>query len=313
MEKKKYTNTQTFFKSFINNRALFERRKNSILFPIIILILIISLLSVPSYISSNSVNGKTLMKSFPQIEEPMKAILTSSLDCTVEKGILKCSEDSPTLNTVISSDDIKYTVIVNQKSIALDTELSYSNKKDTDNLIILYSQTIRIRYSQRDHVNEKIKIYEIIGDYSTFEGFSIKKVSQKISDNPNLAKTEVENFILNTYKSTLDTQLMVNIASSITSFLLLVVVACAILKLPYLFRRKKGFKFVECFKIALTSALPSIFISLLSVPVFGFNMFAVIFGFLFVARITFIYFKYLFTNAIFKELYAQDKEERFNV
>lgn len=312
MEETKLTNTQTLFKSFINNKILFERRKNSILYPIIILVIIIFLLSVPSYFMSKSIEGNKLMKNFPKVEEPIKTILTSSLDCSVKNGILSCSDETPVLNSVIG-EDIKYTVIVNQKAIALDTEIVYSTPKVTDNLIILYSQTIRIRYSQRDHVNQKVITNEIIGDYSTLENFNLKEISQRIENNPDSASKEVENFITKVYNSTLDTQLIVNLSSSIVSFMMLVIVTCIILKGSYLFKIKKGFKFSECFKISLTSALPCIVLSLFASLLFGFSSFASIFGLIFVCRILFIYFKYIFNNKIFKEIYEKEKDERFNV
>ena len=313
MKQKKSPKQKTFFKSFINNRALFERRNNTILIPILILFLIVALLAVPTYFISRSVKSDALVKNFPGIEEPMTELLTSSLDCTVKKGILVCSEESPSLNIVVG-DNIKYTVVANEKALALDTEIVYNAPpKDTDNLIILYNQTIRIRYAERDYVNETVKVYEILGDYSDFEGFSLKEISDKINNNPETAKSEVKKFILTAYKSTLDTQLFVNLISSVISYLLLVLVTCIVLKGSYLFKLKKGFKFIECFKISLTSALPAVVISLTFSLFIGFSSFPTIFGFIFVGRILFIYFKYILTNKIFKELYVQTEEERFNV
>lgn len=311
MEQEKLTNTQTFFKSFINNKILFERRKNSIFFPIIILMIIVALLVAPSYISSSSVDSKTLMKKFPGIQEPMEEILTSSLDCSVKSGIFSCSEDSPALNIVIGERPQKYTVIVNQKIIAKPTEILLNAPQDTDNLIILYSQTIQIRYAERDYVNDTVNVYELVGDYSNLEGFSIKKIAQEAINDPSILTNEINSFVMNAYKSTLKINLITNLATSIISFLLLVLVTCIILKGCSPFKFKKGFKFSECFKLSLTSALPAIIISIFASLIFGFSMFANIFGLLFVGRIMFIYFKYIFNNKIFKELYETEKEERF--
>lgn len=314
MNKNFKTNIKTFFKSFINNRILFERRKNSIFFPLIILISIVLLLALPPYFSVKSLDDDKITKNFPQIEKPMGEILTSSLDCIVVSGVLTCNENAPSLNKVIEGENgIKYTVIVNQKTISLDTNVSLENQKDTDNIIILYNQTIRIRYIHRDYVNEKIDSYEIVGDYSNLEGFSLKQIAQKIENDPTLLKEESDKFIVSVYKSTLKTQLIVNLSSSIISFLMLVFVSCVVLKMPYLFKLKKGFKFIDCFKISLTSAAPSIVICLFLSLLLGFNSIASIFGFLFVIRILFIYFKYIFNNRIFKEIYQQDKDERYNV
>ena len=309
MEETKLTNTQTFFKSFINNKVLFERRKNSIFYPIIILLVIVLLLSVPSYFINSSVTGKDIMRNFPKIEEPINEILTSSLDCTVKNATLTCSDESPSLNAVVG-DEIKYTIIVNQKSIAIDTEVSYTTPKDTDNLIILYSQIVRLRYIQRDHVNEKVNVYEIMGDYTTLEGFNLKEISEKIANNPDSSSKEVENFVLKLYKSTLDTQFVVDLASSIISFILLSFITCIMLKGKL--KRKKGFTLRECFKISMTSALPSIAICVLLSFLLGISSASSLFGFLFVGRILFIYFKYIINNKIFKELYIETKEERFN-
>ena len=282
--------------------------------PFIILLCIILLLALPQYLAVKSVDKGTLVKNFPQIEKPMSEIFTSSLDCSVTDGVLECADNVPALNKVVEGENgIKYTIIVNQKTIALDTAVSLENPKDTDNIIVLYSQTVRIRYINRDYVNEKVDSYEIVGDYSKLEGFSLKQIAQKLENNPDSLKNEIDDFIINIYRSTFKTQLILNLSSSIISFLLLVLVACIVLKSTFLFKLKKGFKFSECFKISLTSAAPSIAICLLFSLLFGFSSFASIFGFLFVSRILFIYFKYILNNKIFKELYEQDKDERFNV
>lgn len=313
MEETKLTNTQTFFKSFVNNRILFERRKNSILYPIAILMLIVLLLALPSYFINNSVNGKDVMKNFHQIDVPLKEILTSGLDCEVKNGIFTCSEDTPSLIKVVGGEekhDSTYTIIVNQKSLAIDTEVSYTASKDTDNLIILYSQIVRIRYIHRNHLTHDIDVYEIMGDYTTLEGFNLKEVSEKIANNPDSSSKEIENFILKIYRSTLDTQLFVDLASSIISFLLLTLITCIMLKGKL--KRKKGFTLRECFKISMTSALPSIAACILLSFLLGISSASSLFGFLFVGRILFIYFKYIVNNNIFKELYAKTEDERFN-
>lgn len=282
--------------------------------PFIILLCIILLLALPQYLAVKSVDNGTLVKNFPQIEKPMSEIFTSSLDCSVTDGVLECADNVPSLNKVVEGENgIKYTIIVNQKTIALDTAVSLANPKDTDNIIVLYSQTVRIRYIHRDYVNEKVDSYEIVGDYSKLEGFSLKQIAQKLENNPDSLKNEIDDFIINIYRSTFKTQLILNLSSSMISFLLLVLVACIVLKSTFLFKLKKGFKFSECFKISLTSAAPSVAICLLFSLLFGFSSFASIFGFLFVSRILFIYFKYILNNKIFKELYEQDKDERFNV
>jgi len=305
-------NINSLFKSFINNKELISRRKYSILFPLLSLILIITLLTVPSYLSYKFMGTNTLMKSFPEIEKPMETLLTSSLDCTVKNAKLECSEDADALNVVVG-ETIKYTIIANQDSIATNTEVTYSTPRDTDNLIILLNKYIRIRYIQRDHVNEEIVKYEILGNYTLLEGYNFKEIATKLANDPTLISSETEKFIVNTYKSTLSTKLVVSITDSIVSFLLLLAVTCLVLKGSHLFKRKKGLKFIECFKISLTSAFPSIILSLLVSLMFGMSSIPFIFGLLFVGRIIFIYFKYIFTNTIFKEIYAETKEERFNV
>ena len=304
------TSMKSFFKTFTNNKLIFETRKRSILLPLFILALIVSSLSLPTYFLAKSINGENLMKNFPQITNAMNTVLASDMDCKIENRILKCSEDTPALNVLVDGD-IKYTVIVNEKSIAQDTEVSYTTVKNTDNLIILYSQTARIRYIQRDHVQGKVQSYEVIGDYSKLEGFSFKDSTARITANPESIKTEAENFIANIYTSTLNTQLIVNVSSSLISFLLLVFVTCVILKGTL--RLTKGFKLIECFKMSLTSAAPGLIITAFLCMLFGFQMFATIFGFIFVGRILFIYFKHIFNGSIFKELYEETKNESYNL
>ena len=85
------------------------------------------------------------------------------------------------------------------------------------------------------------------------------------------------------------------------------------LKGPYLFRRKIGFKFSDCLKISLTTVAPAIAISFLVNLLTGINL-STVFAFVFIARMLFIYFKYIYPkNNIFIQIYNETKEERFNV
>ena len=306
-------NLTTLFKSTTNTKILFERRKNSLLFPLIITLLILFMMCVPRYLFSLNANKENIIKSFPKISEPMEALLTNSLDCKVKNQALVCSKDAKQINMVVG-DDIKYTVIANAKSISIDTNVSYESKKDTDNIIILLKNYIKIRYIERDYVNEKVKTYEILGDYSKFEGYDFKEISQKLASHPELAEKEASNFVHNAYLSTLDTQFLVNLSSSITSLLLFIFVSSIILKSPNLLKIKKGFKFIDCLKISITASLPSLIVSTLLYFLTGTD-FTLLFGLIYVIRILYIYFKYIFStkNSIFKELYIQTNEERFNV
>lgn len=313
MKDKFIANIRSLFKSFINNKELFKRRNNSFIVPLISFLLIIFLLCFPTYMTSKKVKSDSLMKNFPQIQKPMEALLTGDLDCIVKNGILTCSENSNSLNIVVGDDDdIKYTVIANQTSITNDTSVVYSTPKDSDNLIILLNNYIRIRYIERDYVEEKIYTYEIIGDYTTFENYNFKEISQKLTNDPTLIENEVSNFILKTYLSTLDTQLVVKLSSTLLSFSLLIIVSCIVMKGSFLFK-KKGFKYSDCLKISLTSAFPSLIVSFVIYLLFGID-FVTIFGLAFIIRILFIYFKYIFpNNNIFQEIYVETKDERFNV
>ena len=314
MDKQKFkSNIKTLAKSTYSNKALFERRKNSFIVPIIIFLLVIFMLCVPSYILARKVKSSNVIKNFPEIYAPMESLLTRDLDCHVSNKLLVCDENAEKVNILVG-DSIKYTVIANNPTISIDTNVVYENPKDTDNIILLLSKYIKIRYSQRDYVNGKVNTYEIIGDYSDFEGYDFKEISQRIANDPSILNTEIENFVHTTYLSTLDTKLLVNISSLLVSFLILVLVTSLILKGPYLFKRKKGFKFSECLKISLTSSLPALILGMLIYFLTGMD-FANAFGIIFMVRIVFIYFKYIFStkNNIYKFLYAETKEERFNV
>ena len=314
MDKKKFkSNIKILAKSTYSNKALFERRKNSFIVPIIIFLLVIFMLCVPSYILARKVKSSNIIKNFPEIYAPMESLLTRNLDCHVINKLLVCDENAEKVNILVG-DSIKYTVIANNPTISIDTNVVYENPKDTDNIILLLSKYIKIRYSQRDYVNGKVNTYEIIGDYSDFEGYDFKDISQKIANNPSILNSEIESFVHTTYLSTLDTKLLVNISSLLVSFIMLILVTSLILKGPYLFRRKKGFKFSECLKISLTSSLPALLLGIIVYFLTGMD-FANAFGIIFMVRIVFIYFKYIFStkNNIYKSLYAETKEERFDV
>jgi len=313
MKEKFKNNLNSLFKSTINNRTLFERRKNSFIAPLIIFILAIFMMSVPSYLFSINVSKDKVIKNFPDINEPISELLTSSLDCRVINSKLVCSETAEQINLVIG-EKTKYTVIANQSTISTDTTVTYNNPKDTDNLVILLSQYIKIRYCVRDHINQKVNTYEIIGDYSKFEGFDFKEIAQTLSSSPELIDAESSNFVYNAYLSTLDTKLIVNISSALTSFLLFVIVASIILKGTTLFKRRKGFKFSECLKISITSSLPALILGTVFYFLIGID-FAMSYGFIYLIRIVFIYVKYILStkNNIYVELYNETNEERFKI
>jgi len=284
-------NMSSLFKSSYNNKVLMDRRKNSLVIPLIILALAIFMMAVPNFLFSINTKSDDIIKNFPEISKPLEHLFTSSLDCSVKEEKLVCNENAEQINVVVG-DDIKYTVIANAKSISIDTTVAYENKKDTDNIIILLNKYIKIRYVERDYVNEKVKVYEIIGDYSKFEGLNFKSLSDKISNKPELLSREINSFVHNTYLSTLDTQLLVILSSSAIMLLLFVFVTSIILKAPSLFRRKKGFKFSECLKISLTSSLPALFFGIVVYFLLGIS-FPLTYGLIYVIRIIYIYFKYI--------------------
>lgn len=323
MKTKIKDSTKKLFKSCVDNKVLFERRKNSILVPLIIFILSIFMVCVPPFLSSKNTSSDKIIKGFPGVSEPIKKLLTYPLDCYVKDAKLVCNENAARINETVEIKQTNengkeilkytYTIIANQTAIK-ETNVTYNDPQPTDNLILLLKNYIKIRYIERDHVKEEVITYEIIGDYSEFEGYNFKEISEKLNNNPELIDAEVTNFVHKTYLSTLDTQLKVNIVSSILSFTVFVLVSSVILKGPSLFKRKKGFKFSECIKISLTSSLPALFIGTISYFILGMD-FALTYGMVYIIRIVYIYFKYITSakNSIFKELYETTKEERFNV
>lgn len=313
MKEKIKLNFYSLYKSMFNNKALFERRKNNFLFPIIIFILAVCMMILPPYLKSVNQDDDFIMKQFPQINEPMKKLLTSSLDCRVENETLVCAEDAIEINTFVGTD-IVYTIVANPKSFTLNTEATYSKPQKTDNIIILLNNYIKIRYCHRDHVNQKLITYEIIGDYSEFENYDFKEISDKLNSNPTLIESEIRSFVSKAYHSTLDTYLLVNLSSSLFSLVLFVFVSSLIIKWPTLIKRKKGFKYSECLKISLTSSLPALIFGTILYFLSGIEFF-LSFAIIYIVRILFIYFKYIFSNKnnIFIELYSQTGEERFKL
>ena len=306
-------NCKSIAKSCVNNVVLIERRKNSFLIPLIIFILCVFMMSVPSFLYNNSMTSTKVLNQFPKIEEPLTTVLTSSWDCEVVDQSLVCSEEQEAISLVIG-DNVKYTIIANQKTISQDTTVSTEIPKDTDNLIMFLDNYIRIRYIERDYINNSIQKNEIIGDYSTLEGFSFKEIAQKIDENPEILSNEINSFINKVHKSTLDARLLSDIINALISFALLVIVTSFMLKSPTLFRRKKGFKFSECLKISLTSAIPAFLFGILSFLLLGID-FAVAMGFVYLIRIVFIYIKYFFSNKnnFYTKLYESTGEERFKL
>ncbi len=320
MKNKFILNIKSLFKSIFNSKELFNRRKNSFLVPLIIFLLTIFMTAFPTYFTSINKNSSEIIKNFPGIYKPMETLLTSSLDCKIEKEVLTCTENSIKVNQVVEFYDeatqrtYKYTIIANEPNISSDISVTYSPVKDTDNLIILLNNYIKIRYVERDYVNQNVKTYEILGDYSEFEGYDFKTISDKLLSSPELVNEEVTNFIYKTYLSTLDTQLLVGIASALLSFLVFILVSSFILKSTTLFKKKKGFKYRECLKISLTSALPALLIASCGALLFKAD-FTSIYALIYIGRVLYIYFRYLYSNKnnIYKDLYLETNDERFKI
>lgn len=306
-------NFKTLGKSIYNTKALFETRKNTCIVPILILILSVFMMCVPNYLLSKNANQDDIVNGLPGIRKPIETILTSDLDCSVKNSSLLCNINQAPLNQLVEDEGIKYTVVVNETTLT-GTDVSKETEKDTDNLVVLYESSIYIRYTERDKVNKDVETYIIVGDYSDLEGYNFKEVSANLNSNPDKTDTVVGDFIENVYKSTLDTQLYVNAVSSVLSFSLFVLITSLMLKSPTLFKRKKGFKFTECLKISLTSSLPAFLISLIAYFLLGIE-FGSILGIIYLIRIVYVYFKYIFLNKnnIFVQLYEETKDERFKL
>ena len=138
-------------------------------------------------------------------------------------------------------------------------------------------------------------------------------MSKELLADPDSSEEKVIDFILKAYTSTLDTQLFVTATSSFIAFSLLLLITCIMLKGVFFLNRKNGFKFIDCLKMSLTTTFPALIVTWIVSLLTGIN-FATIFGFIFVARIIFIYLKYIFPkNNIFVQLYEETKDERFNL
>ena len=313
MKKKFIDNLKSLFKSSYDNKILFERRKNSFLAPIIIFVLTICMMILPSFFVLNSKSSADIMKSFPKINEPLSTLLTSNLNCSVKDNKLDCAEDAEQINLLVG-DEIKYTIMANLSTIGTNIDVVYNTPKDTDNFILLLQNFIKIRYVERDHVNQKVITYEILGDYSELEGYNFQEVSNRIYNDSSIINQEIENFIFKTYHSTIDTNLIVNLSSSLLSLLLLILTVSFAFKFPTLLKRRKGFKFSECLKLSATSSLSAFIIGTLLFFVVNID-FSIIFGMTFIIRALYVYFKYITSgkNSIFKELYTKTGEERFNI
>jgi len=306
-------NCKSLFKSCIDTRVLFERRKNSFLIPLLIFVLSIMMMCLPNFLLSYTSNNETLLQKLPGADVALETLFTSSIDCKVENEKLVCAEEQEPILVVVGSD-IKYTIIANQDTISTDTNVVFGNPKDSDNLVMLLEDFVRIRYVQHDYVNEKVEKYEIVGYYSKLEGFDFKKISSELSSNPDLLDETIVDFVGKVHKSTLAVSLYTNFISAITSYTLFVLVTSLMIKSATLFKRKKGFTFYESLKISLTSSLTSLLISSVLLLLFGLN-FSTIFGLIYLGRIVYIYIRYFFSskNNIYKELYSSTGEERFKL
>lgn len=307
-------NCKTLFKSCIDTKVLIERRKNSFFVPLIIFLLIIFLMSFPSYLVSINRDGEDILESFPDIEKPLEKLLTTSIDCKIENATLNCKDGLKNDTIPPVEDTISYSIFLNYQNSALPTDVDPVRPKLSDNYVLLLSNLIKFRYIHRDYVNGTYKTYEIIGNYSNLEGYDFSEISEELINNPDRTYDEITNFADKVYKSTLKTSLLTSISSALVSFSLLVLVTAFMLKSLTLFKRKKGLKYKECLKISLTSALPALLASIPLSFIIGIN-FSIAVGFIYLARILYIYIRYFFSNRnnIYDYLYATTNEERFNL
>lgn len=312
MKNKLKENCKSLFKSCIDTKTLFERRKNSFIIPIVIFVLSVATMCVPSFVRSLMVDSKDIYKQFPDIKVPLETLLTSDLNCKIENKNFTC--ENLNQDMIVVGDKIKYTIFINYDNSAIDASVDLKNPKDSDNYILLLKNYIKIRYVERDFINEKVNKNEFIGDYSKLEGYDLKEVSNDIKQDPSILESEMSDFVMKAYKSTLSSNFKVSLYYAFLPYFIFVLITAFMLKSPSLFKRKKGFKFSECLKISLTSSLPALIIGFFATLLFNINASLVI-GLIYMVRVSYIYIRYMFSNKnnIFDELYKTTGEERFKL
>lgn len=258
------------------------------------------------------VDSKDIFKQFPDIEVPLETLLTSDLNCKIESKNFTC--ENLNQDMIVVGDKIKYTIFINYDNSAIDASVDLKNPKDSDNYILLLKNYIKIRYVERDFINEKVNKNEFIGDYSKLENYDFKEISSDIKQNPSILESEMSDFVMKAYKSTLSSNFKVSLYYAFLPYLIFVLITAFMLKSPSLFKRKKGFKFSECLKISLTSSLPALIIGFFATLFFNINA-SLIIGLIYMARISYVYIRYMFSNKnnIFVELYKTTGEERFKL
>lgn len=314
MKNKILTNIKSLFTSCVNSKELFEWRKKSFIFHFIVLILILCAMTIPQYTKAKSVTGEEVMQSFPDVEEAFSELFTISLDCKVTDSKLVCSDTAEEINRIMGTST-EYTVIVNTGTYTTPIDVTYETPLPTDNLILLLENNIKVRYCERDKVNKKIKVYEIIGGYTELNGFDFTEMTKSLNENPDSLNQEITSFMQKIYLSTIESEgFSKSLSSSVVSFGLFLLTTALILRFPTLFKRSKGFKFGECIKISLISAFPLLFIAAIFSLILTAD-FSFIFMLLYVIRILYIYIRYLSSkqHGIYNTLYKETKEERFNV
>lgn len=311
---------KTVLKSIVNSKALFSLRKYNFFFALITLVVVIGSASLPSYISYVQMTGQDLMSKLPGLPIAMNEILTKTeiYDCEIKDKKLVCDKnydpvDSTTF-TYKNDTDVKYKIMVNTIDTTQTFTPSATQKGEYDNFVMFSQNFYRARFTDRMFIDGKwdLTTYEIYGTYDELEGMNIKALQEEVraiadeTTRINWASVISANIVKGVNASGYKTILELNLVSTILSTVVFVFLASFILKGDNIFGRGRGFKFKETIKIATYATLQPLFLSFIF-WLFTHVQFPIIFGFLYLARICYIYFRYLFKkdSKFYEELEQQ--------
>ena len=322
-------NFKQYFKDLLSSitstASLFKFCVYSWLTPLIILILTLSIMIIPSFVSYNTLQAEDITENTKYVDKILMNVLSSNIDCSVTNGALSCNQDyapfTSTYTLETKDGDIEYTYKVFIKNNVSDVDFSvgtFETPKENENYLIFFEKSFQYRYVYREPITKTVMEYGYDSSYEKLEGLSFSQIYNNYSNIENAdeanqyLQTQANDIILKGFKVVAFNFIYVSILSSAGMYLLFLLIVALLIKGNTMLKKKQGFTYSQALKIAIVSSLQSLLLALL-VMLMGSNFMNAL-GLTLTGRTLYIYIKYTGSKKNTQwsdDLYEYTKDERF--
>lgn len=314
------------FSSIANTPSLFKFCIYSWLTPFLIFLITLSIISVPSIVLYNQLTVEDVTDQVEYIDKAVMDVLSKNLDCSIKNNTFSCNQDyTPFLSTYsveTENGNIDYTYKVfigSEYTSGVDFTIgTFSSPTENENYLIFFEKTFQYRYVYRNPTSKEVyylevhSSYEKLGDLNFAEIYNNYKNIENSEEANNYLQNQANTIILEGYKTEAFNQIYSSILSTVSIYLIFMLIVAILMKGNTMLRRKQGFTFSQALKIAFVSSLQSVLAALV-LMLAGINFIGG-FGLALTTRTIYIYIKYTGSKKNTQwsnDLYKLTNDERF--